>query len=741
MHALLGRVGIVLTILPAVAHATVTNQRTGVGYDSLSAALDAGRSGDTYEIDGEVKGTATVSLDSTLVPSSSGGSLVTGDGPLLTLDKDVTLVIDGVDLEMTGSHRLITALDGGNHITIEDATLDGAAQYVASEGGMIRVVSPSSFTMTDVTVLGTNGVDLASQGGAIAATGAGPMDLTDVRFEEVEASGNGGAIYAAGVALHCVRCTFDQTKGGFGGAIYFTGADLTVEQSLFCANEGSLGGAIHGQSDATIVSSLFVETEASTNGAALFANGGDWLVRNNHFVSGDVGANLDTSGTVYAFGPTDDIDVRNNLFHDNDDVALVITDAGAGQYEAEYNWFSDNGTDTDLAAPHSSNHLAADDPELVGYTRDGLCGNDQMWPTPFTSPLLDAGDPALLDPDGTVSDIGAFGGPDADSAQYGDADADGVGFFWDCDDTDSAITDRARFFPDCDGDGQGRDVAGRTQCFAPDNAPLVCILGQGGWASTRDLGPLANADCDDLRPVVYTGADETCDDLDRNCDGHPYDGAVDMRTYFLDVDRDGYGAREFQECASPVPGWVARGGDCDDSDPRVRPGALDPCGDGIDQDCSGSDGARDDRVDWFEDADGDGFGTSGGEALQTCRGDRVAGFAPNDADCDDTDPTIHPLALEVCNGVDDTCDGNVDDAGEFRRWYLDEDGDGVGGPDYVEGTCAPDASYVSAAGDCLDDDPTTQRPCEGCGCTTTSPATPWWLGLGWLGMALCRRRA
>ena len=81
------------------------------------------------------------------------------------------------------------------------------------------------------------------------------------------------------------------------------------------------------------------------------------------------------------------------------------------------------------------------------------------------------------------------------------------------------------------------------------------------------------------------------------------------------------------------------------------------------------------------------------------------GFAGAD-DCDDTNPNIHPDADEVCDGVDNNCDGAIDgdDAVDRPNWYLDGDGDGFGVTAEVVVACEAPEGYASKAGDCADDD-------------------------------------
>ncbi len=80
---------------------------------------------------------------------------------------------------------------------------------------------------------------------------------------------------------------------------------------------------------------------------------------------------------------------------------------------------------------------------------------------------------------------------------------------------------------------------------------------------------------------------------------------------------------------------------------------------------------------FFADNDGDGFGA--GPAFQGC--EIPPGFADNDLDCDDTNAAIHPDADEVCNGIDDDCDVDVDEGLTF-----DDDGDGFTSLDSCEGS-------------------------------------------------------
>ncbi len=107
---------------------------------------------------------------------------------------------------------------------------------------------------------------------------------------------------------------------------------------------------------------------------------------------------------------------------------------------------------------------------------------------------------------------------------------------------------------------------------------------------------------------------------------------------------------------------------------------------------------------WYADADGDGFGA--GAEVWACTA--PAGHAAVDDDCDDADPAVHPGAEEVCNGVDDDCDGVVDPPEMLPpiTCYRDIDEDGWGIEDSTFESCACPEGYATQTGDCNDDDPT-----------------------------------
>ena len=95
-------------------------------------------------------------------------------------------------------------------------------------------------------------------------------------------------------------------------------------------------------------------------------------------------------------------------------------------------------------------------------------------------------------------------------------------------------------------------------------------------------------------------------------------------------------------------------------------------------------------------------------------GDSAAGEPDQDLDgygvsedCDDADPAVNPGAREVCNGVDDDCDGVVDgaDAAEASPWYPDLDGDGYGDAEAMVRSCEAPEGYIPLSGDCDDADP------------------------------------
>ena len=123
---------------------------------------------------------------------------------------------------------------------------------------------------------------------------------------------------------------------------------------------------------------------------------------------------------------------------------------------------------------------------------------------------------------------------------------------------------------------------------------------------------------------------------------------------------------------------VARPDDCDDKDPTLTV-----------------------EGDFFIDADGDGYG--GTASRPACA--LVDGLSKVGGDCDDSIATAYPGAVEVCDGVDQDCDGAADNGVEPSLWYFDGDGDGYGTPATTNAGCTAAAGYVASDADCDDADP------------------------------------
>lgn len=253
----------------------------------------------------------------------------------------------------------------------------------------------------------------------------------------------------------------------------------------------------------------------------------------------------------------------------------------------------------------------------------------------------------------------------------------------------------------------------------------------------------ADEDCDDDDPERYPGATDVCDGRDNDCDEEiDEDGAT---PFYLDGDDDGYGdPAESVVVCEPPQGYVEDDTDCDDDDPAYHPGAPEDCNDTEDFNCDGSIGFEDVDGDFypacrdcddnnalvnpgatelcnyidddcdgdidedvtttqFRDADLDGYGdpdTTG----EGCIGNPLEGHVENDMDCDDEDPEVNPLAFDPCDGVDNNCNGQLDES-EAVTYYRDADGDGAGDGDELTLACEMPEGYVEDPFDCDDTNP------------------------------------
>ena len=264
---------------------------------------------------------------------------------------------------------------------------------------------------------------------------------------------------------------------------------------------------------------------------------------------------------------------------------------------------------------------------------------------------------------------------------------------------------------------------------------------QGTCKASSDWLASVGDDCDDnpdphvvngktvLGIDIHPGATEKCNGVDDNCDGQTDEGVTS--TFYVDADLDGYGSQTTTQACDPGNGVAISSNDCDDIlaphlvngktvlGADIHPGATEVCN-GVDDNCNGqTDEGK--LLTFHKDVDGDGYGDPN-QPVEQCSA--LPGTVTDGTDCNDSDPKIHPGATEICNGVDDNCNGQTDEGAKLS-FYRDVDGDGFGDVSQLMQACTQPLGFVKDSTDCDDTDktiyPGAPEICDGKinGCTGT----------------------
>jgi len=453
---------------------------------------------------------------------------------------DLILVSPGTYVENIDflQKSIILQSEAGASITIIDGNQTGPVVTFIEDGTDFAVID--GFTIQNGHGTKDDGGGLKAGGGGIVCGYFADPTIQNCRIINNQASNGGGIRCEQDCSPTIENCTISGNYAtGIGGAIacYYDCYPMIIN-CIITDNTAQGGGGI-----SAVAYTVPQVIHTTITGNIAFLNGGGIMC----YYSAD---SVITNSILWGNSAPSDPEI----FVDLSSPVVTYSDIQGG-------WPGEGNIDEDpLFAGEGNYHI------LVG------------------SPCIDSGTDAgvYVDMDGDVRpylygfDMGADEYTEACWDQDEDGYTDELCGGDDCDDGDPAINPGAEedcdngIDDDCDGDVDGDD----SDCSCPDHDA-------DGFSPVG--GPCGPIDCDDDDPTTYPGADELCDGKDNDCDEIvPADEA----------DEDG-------------DGWRICSGDCDETDPAVNPGAAEICDNCLDDDCDGLGDGWD--TDCCDDDDGDGF--------------------------------------------------------------------------------------------------------------------------------------
>ena len=496
---------------------------------------------------------------------------------------------------------------------------------------------------------------------AVSSEGLCSVNMESVQVQEFSPPAGGAAVEVdidPLQSLEIVRSWFDRISG--------TGIDLRsgllqLTQTMFTASNGDPGPGglrLQGDSIARLRGNLFYGCSSSTGGGAVTASDGAWLVSVG---DGFVGNRAPVGGAILASGG--EVAVSHAVFAGNaacDGDCAPASTVGQGVTPPLEENCNFSLVDWGELPPVGLGGAEGGEGGAVALQLDGDAA--RFTKTLFLANEAGQGAGGALAVLGTAAGDGGDPGPvtlvhctlSGNRAELGPA-------IWGSDDSAGRLTSVGGLWLDhgdtpialADAPWEVLAAANHTDAVllvdVPDSGALVSMEETSG--ATPDLAECP-AGCGDDATLALCGAADA--DLDLALPERPV--SLHFGTPLCPTDGDpwargtGLDAPAFQMPDGSIPDRGLSGFPCEDRE--------------------------------IDDGDGDG--------------------TPAFADCDDADPAVHPFATEICNGVDDDCDGEVDE-GYALLVYPDQDGDGFGAEPPVE-VCEPGEDTVRVGGDCDDTD-------------------------------------